>query len=126
VKTVARQYGRYGWWKARMLMHHPGSLHWRQLLPALLVPALLVAVLGVLLDGGDQWRLLSVAYPAVILIGAVHAAGTRRKWAAAPWLVATFITMHVMWSAAFWASLLSLPFAPITPARAGVSNRPPN
>lgn len=105
VKTVARQYGRYGWWKARMLMHHPGALRWRQVLPALLVPALLAAVLGVLLDGGDQWRLLSAIYPAVILLGAVHAAGTRDKWPAVLWLAATFITMHVMWSAAFWASL---------------------
>ena len=105
VRAVARQYGRYGWWKARMLMHHPGSLRWRQLLPVLLVPALLGALFGVLLDGGAQWWLLSAIYPAVIVAGAVHAAGTRRKWAAVLWLAATFITMHVMWSAGFWASM---------------------
>ena len=105
VKTVARQYGRYGWWKARMLMHHPASLRWRQLLPVLLVPVLLVGLLGVILDGSGQWWMLAATYPAFILAGAVHAAVTRRKWAAVPWLAATFVTMHVMWSAAFWASL---------------------
>ncbi len=105
VKTVARQYGRYGWWKARMLMHHPRAIRWRQVVPALLVPALLAALLGFLLDGGEQWWLLSAIYPVVILIGAVHAAFTRDKWPAVLWLAATFITMHVMWSAAFWASL---------------------
>src|SRR5581483_8127497 len=28
VGALARQYGRYGWWKARMLRHHPESIRW--------------------------------------------------------------------------------------------------
>jgi GT2 family glycosyltransferase len=38
-----RQYTRYGYWKARMLVLHPRSLRWRQALPALFV---LTSVLG--------------------------------------------------------------------------------
>jgi succinoglycan biosynthesis protein ExoA len=107
VSAVARQYGRYGWWKARMLMRHPRSIRWRQLIPALLVPVLLMALLGLLMGGGLPWALLLAAYPAVILIGATHAAVTRGRWAAAGWLAATFMTIHIMWSAGFWASLAS-------------------
>ena len=107
VKTVARQYGRYGWWKARMLMRHPRSIRLRQLIPALLVPALLMTLLGILMGGGLPWALLLAAYPAVILMGATHAAATRGRWAAAGWLAGTFMTIHIMWSAGFWASLAS-------------------
>lgn len=34
-QALAGQYGRYGWWKAKMLGHHPQSLRWRQAIPAI-------------------------------------------------------------------------------------------
>ena len=33
--ALARQYWRYGFWKARMLRRYPGTLRWRQALPPL-------------------------------------------------------------------------------------------
>ena len=105
MRAVARQYGRYGWWKARMLVRHPRSIRWRQLIPALVVPAVLVALLGIILDGAQRWSLVLASYAAVILVGSAHAAATRGKWAAAGWLAGAFVTIHVTWSLAFWASL---------------------
>ncbi|MGB7218072.1 MAG: glycosyltransferase family 2 protein [Vicinamibacterales bacterium] len=107
IGALARQYGRYGWWKARMLTRHPESIRWRQLIPALLVPGLLAAAVGWLRGGGDVWGRLLVVYTAVILIGAVHAAATRGRWPAVGWLAGSFVTIQVAWSAAFWASLIS-------------------
>lgn len=107
VGAVARQYGRYGWWKARMLVRHPRSIKWRQVIPPLLVPVLLVACVGTALDGGEGWRSMLGAYPAAMLVGAAHAAATRHRWAATAWLAGIFITIHLAWGLAFWASLVS-------------------
>lgn len=107
MSALARQYGRYGWWKARMLVRHPRSIRCRQALPALLVPALLVVCAGMVLGGGYGWLTTLAIYPVATLIGATHAAATRHKWAAAGWLAGIFVTMHLAWGLAFWASLAS-------------------
>jgi succinoglycan biosynthesis protein ExoA len=41
-KGLARQYGRYGFWKAKMLKLHPEAIRWRQALPPLFVLSLLI------------------------------------------------------------------------------------
>jgi GT2 family glycosyltransferase len=43
--SLARQYARYGYWKARMLRKYPETLRWRQALPPLFV--LSVIILGI-------------------------------------------------------------------------------
>lgn len=111
VSAVARQYARYGWWKARMLVRHPRSIKWRQMMPALLVLALLVACVGTALDDGEGWPWLLAAYPAAMLVGAMHAAATRHRWAATAWLAGIFMTIHLAWGLAFWASLASAGFS---------------
>ena len=110
VSAVARQYGRYGWWKARMLVRHPRSIKWRQVMPALLVLALFVACVGTALDDGE-WLSIVAAYPAAMLVGAMHAAATRHRWAATAWLAGIFMTIHLAWGLAFWASLASAGFS---------------
>jgi GT2 family glycosyltransferase len=107
VWTLARQYGRYGWWKARMLRHHPFSIRWRQLVPALLVPGLAVAAAGMIFRHKFIWALAIAAYLATVAGGAVHAAARRRAWPAVGWIAAAFLVVHVMWSAGFWVSLVA-------------------
>jgi hypothetical protein len=51
------------------------------------------------------------AYPAAMLVGAIHAAATRHRWAATVWLAGIFMTIHLAWSLAFWASLVSAGFS---------------
>lgn len=106
IAGVIRQYSRYGWWKARMILRHPRSIQWRQLIPALLVPTLLAAALATALEARGIWVII-VCYLLAIVAGALHAATTRRRWAAAGWLVGAFLAIQVAWSAAFWLSLAS-------------------
>ncbi len=80
--ALARQYSRYRWWKARMLVRHPRAIRWPQVILALLVPDLVVASVGMVLGGGDGWLSILAVYPVAMLIGAVHAAATRHEWAA--------------------------------------------
>ncbi len=119
ITAVARQYARYGWWKARMLVHHPESIRWRQVIPALLFPSLLVLGLGVFLEAGPAWAALLAIYPAALLVGSAHAAATRHKWATAGWIAAAFLAIHLAWSVAFWLSLTS----PAETEGTGVSGR---
>ncbi len=58
--ALARQYGRYGWWKARMLIKTPASMRWRQLIPAALAPALLLLIAGVILTNAGLGRFVAV------------------------------------------------------------------
>ena len=46
LRSLARQYWRYGFWKVRMLRLYPGTLRWRQALPPIFV--LIAVVLGFL------------------------------------------------------------------------------
>ena len=105
VAAVARQYRWYCWWKARMLLRYPGSVRLRQLIPAMLIPVLIALLITAPLAGGGWWWLLPAAYPATMLAGAAHGAASRGRWQTTGWLAATFMTMHLMWSAGFWASL---------------------
>lgn len=107
VRAVARQYARYGWWKARMLARHPRAIKWRQVIPPLLVLALFVACVGMVFGDRYGWLSILAVYPAAMLIGAAHAAATRHKWAATAWLAGIFMTIHIAWGLAFWASLAS-------------------
>jgi len=103
-----RQYARYGYWKARMLIRHPGSLRWRQALPALFVATTVVGLAAVLwwpparVLLGIQWSV----YLLILIAAAVVEAARRRAifWIAG--LPASWGTMHIAWGAAFWWGLL--------------------
>lgn len=105
---LARQYLRYGWWKAQMLKRHPRSLRWRQVVPAALVPTFgALAVAGFLWPAG-RFLLGGVvlAYAAVLLAAAGHLAHGRRGWDLLGALVAAFATVHVTWSFGFGLNLV--------------------
>ncbi len=55
---LARQYWRYGYWKARMLRRYPKTLRWRQALPPLFVLSLLFLSLAGLLWAPARWLLV--------------------------------------------------------------------
>jgi glycosyltransferase involved in cell wall biosynthesis len=104
---LARQYWRYGWWKAQMLRRYPRSLRWRQAVPmiwsgaavGLLVGAFISAPLVVLCGLG--W----LAYLGALLTFTARAAQTRwRLWLP---LLAAFVTIHFAWGWGAWAGALS-------------------
>lgn len=101
---LARQYARYGFWKARMLRRYPRTLRWRQALP----PAFVLAAIGLLVSVpwlraslcllGLQWAL----YAGVILTAGVAQARLRRDAALAAGLPLALAVMHLAWGGAFW------------------------
>lgn len=116
IGALGKQYWRYGWWKARMLLKHPRSLRWRQSLPALLAPALAVLLVAGIGTGDLRCWLALAAYPVAMVVGGAHAAAVRRTWATIAWLPLVFATMHIAWSTGFWTSLMS---AAVDAPRAG-------
>ncbi len=107
--ALARQYARYGYWKARMLLSYPNTLRWRQALPPIFVlvsVALLVA--GFLWPLG--WSLLGLQwafYAVVLVMASEHRATGSGDPALHIGLPIAWAIMHVSWGAAFCVGLLS-------------------
>ncbi len=109
LSALARQYWRYGYWKAQMLRRYPHTLRWRQAIPPVFVASLAgLALLGLIhpLGWGTLTALLSVYGIALLAVGLQIA---RRKQDASLVYAAplAMAIMHLMWGAAL---LCSLPF----------------
>jgi succinoglycan biosynthesis protein ExoA len=111
LRALARQYWRYGYWKARMLSRYPGTLRWRQALPPLFVLGLLVLAGASIPLPAARFALAAVLllYAAVLLAAAAALAWKKKDaflLAGVPLAVAV---MHLTWGAALLWSLASLP-----------------
>lgn len=103
LRTLARQFWRYGWWKQRMLKRHPASVRPRQLA----APALVVGLVGSALAAGPMPRIAAIT-PAVYGIAVAAAAATNQheiSLAERARLVGVYPTMHLAWGSGFLASL---------------------
>jgi glycosyltransferase involved in cell wall biosynthesis len=111
LRALARQYARYGYWKAQMLKRHPESLRWRQALPALFTPLLIVLALGAWFS--PLFRVALGLYMGVYLtltLGAGLVEAVRRRDAPlALGVPLAFWTMHVMWGLGFSLGLIHSP-----------------
>jgi succinoglycan biosynthesis protein ExoA len=107
---LARQYARYGYWKACMIRRYPRTLRWRQALPPLWVLALLLLV-G-LLSAGFNWArqllglLAAVHGGALLLTGGLESL-RRRDFMLLLGLPLSLGTMHPGWGAAFLWGLVA-------------------
>jgi glycosyltransferase involved in cell wall biosynthesis len=109
--SLAQQYWRYGYWKARMLRRYPDTLRWRQLLPPLFVASLLGLGLLSLVWHPAGWLLIAeVLMYALALFGVgLQAAWQKRQPAVAVGLPLAIGTMHLAWGSAFlWSSVTQL------------------
>jgi succinoglycan biosynthesis protein ExoA len=98
---LARQYWRYGYYRAKTAVRHPASMRTSHLAP----PALAIAALGGVLGG--RWirvpaQLALAAYAVAVVYESEHATrqGDRRD---APLLPLVFITMHLSFGTGFLA-----------------------
>lgn len=109
LRSLAKQYWRYGYWKWHMLRRYPKTLRWRQALP----PAFVVSLI-VLLVFSIFWPAARVLLAAEVLLyglalaaGAVIPARRRRD----PGLLLTvplaIAVMHISWGAGFLWSMVS-------------------
>lgn len=107
LRALARQYWRYGFWKARMLMQYPTTLRWRQALPPLFVAGLLVlAIIAPFATTARRALTTAIAlYGGALGAAGAHIAAKRRD----PGLVAgaplAIATMHLSWGSGFlWSA----------------------
>jgi len=102
--ALARQYARYGFWKARMLRRYPGTLRWRQALPPAFVLATLILGISALWIPLSRWLLgLQWAlYAAAVLAAGITEAWRRRDPTLAAAMPLALAAMHMAWGGALW------------------------
>ena len=98
-----RQYFRYGFWKLQMLRKDARALHWRQVLPILILPWTVTTLIALALWPSRLTLVAAGLYPAVLLVGAFHLAARGARVAPA---LAALATVHLSWSAGFWRGAL--------------------
>ena len=105
---LARQYTRYGFWKVRTLLAHPGSLRWRQLVAPAFVISLLLTPLFV-----SWFGLLGVAHLVLYLVASIAAsiiAARGAGWSLFQVLPIIFTIIHCSWGGGFLTGLAYWPF----------------
>ena len=107
VRSLYRQYRRYGSGKVDVARLHPASLRLRHLLPPVLVPYLAAAAVVAVRRPRIGTALL-VPYAAGLTAESVRIARTLEDRAARVYLPAAFLAMHVGWGVGVWARVLQL------------------
>jgi glycosyltransferase involved in cell wall biosynthesis len=107
--ALARQYWRYGYWKARMLKRYPGTVRWRQALPPLFVLSLLgLAVLSLFTPLAAGLFVIELfSYVLVMFAVGLQVSWKRRDLAFIFSVPLAIATMHIAWGSAFlWSVIL--------------------
>jgi len=106
--ALARQYLRYGFWKAQMLRRYPQTLRWRQALPPLFVLSLIALALLSLFFSWARLLLLleSALYGLALLAAGIQTALRRRDAALILSVPLAIAVMHLCWGGAMlWGML---------------------
>ena len=111
LKTLARQYWRYGYWKRQMLRRYPQTLRWRQALPPVFVFGVGLLLLASPFLWLARWALAGVLgfYLLVLLAAGIQLAFKNKDAAQVVGVPLAIATMHFCWGAGFIWSLLSPP-----------------
>ena len=111
LSDLARQYARYGYWKAQMLRRYPKTLRWRQFLPPAFITVLFALVLITPWIPFFRWLLLlQVGGYCLILLGAgTHLAIIKKQPSLILGLPLAIATMHLTWGAAFLWGIIAPP-----------------
>jgi succinoglycan biosynthesis protein ExoA len=100
---LARQYWRYGYWKAAMLRRYPGSVRWRQALPPLFVLGLIGLLAASFWSLAARWLLLAVVilYSMALLLSGLDITLQNRRISLIFGVPLVIATMHLSWGSAF-------------------------
>lgn len=107
LRSLARQYFTYGFWKVRMLRLFPKTLRWRQALPPLFVLWLLMLLLLSAFWIPALWVLLTtfVFYCLILIVGSMEAGLQQKNGRLLLGIPIAIMTMHISWGMGFWTSL---------------------
>jgi succinoglycan biosynthesis protein ExoA len=106
---LARQYWRYGYWKAKMLQIYPKTLRWRQLLPPLFVLSLIILLfLSPFLSVARYAFIFVVSVYLLLLFGiGLQQAIRRNRVYLFVGLPLSMATMHLAWGSGFLWSIVT-------------------
>ena len=113
LKELARQYWRYGYWKAQMLRKYPHTLRWRQILPPFFVLALIVIGLLSFVFQLARWLFAIIVIPYVIIVLGVGISMSlkQKQPLLAVGMPLAVATIHFSWGTAFLWGWLHPPSA---------------
>lgn len=117
MRTLARQYFRYGWWKMPFLLRHPAAARLRQVIPLGFVTTIVVLAFASPVLPAARTALLAVlALYAAAIFGAgfrmAQRAGNLTLW---PFVAAAFAVVHFSWG--LGALLFLISFGRVPPWR---------
>ena len=109
LSELARQYARYGYWKARMLRRYARTIRLRQALPPLFVLSLIALPIISLVLPWALWLLLLevVSYLLILFSAGLREALEHKKVQLIIGIPLAIATMHISWGAAFIWSLVT-------------------
>jgi cellulose synthase/poly-beta-1,6-N-acetylglucosamine synthase-like glycosyltransferase len=107
VRSLYRQYRRYGAGKLDVARLHPASLRLRHLMPPLLVPYLVTAAAVASRRPGLGTAMVA-PYAAGLAVASVRAARTLEDPTSRAFVPGAFLAMHVGWGVGVWSRALQL------------------
>ncbi len=115
LSALAKQYWRYGFWKAQMLKRYPSTIRWRQALPPAFVVSLLGGAILAMWLPITRWVVMFelILYSLVLLGTGVHSSIKHHDPGLIPGIPLSIATMHLSWGTALVWGL----FKPITRPR---------
>jgi glycosyltransferase involved in cell wall biosynthesis len=108
ILSLAKQYLRYGYWKARMLLRYPSSIRWRQAIPPLFVSSVMVLSLLGFVYNPAWWLLCAIlgVYVAITFIAGIMVGFRKKDVSIAFGFPIAIWTMHFNWGGAFLWSMI--------------------
>jgi succinoglycan biosynthesis protein ExoA len=109
LSELAKQYWRYGYWKAKMLRKHPKTLRWRQILPPLFVLALISLGILSLAWNLARWlfAFIVILYTIVILGIGIQMSLKHSRLSLIIGIPLATATIHFSWGMAFLWGLIA-------------------
>jgi hypothetical protein len=108
LRSLARQYWRYGYWKVHMLRLYPGTLRWRQALPPIFVlSSIILAALGFPFPLARLLLAVQLgAYSFITAFAGLLESIRRKDMGLILGFPPAIWTMHFSWGAGFLTSVL--------------------
>jgi succinoglycan biosynthesis protein ExoA len=110
LRELARQYWRYGYWKAQMIKRYPETLRWRQALPPLFILSCVSLLLLSLVIPIARWLLFVeiLFYLLTIFVVGFSTSIKHRNKGYIIGIPLAIATMHISWGTAFLWGMLSM------------------
>jgi glycosyltransferase involved in cell wall biosynthesis len=108
--ALAKQYWRYGYWKAKMVRKYPGTVRWRQALPPLYLLGLFGLLILSFINQFFFWIFIGVIifYLMILIIASIKIALSKQDGAFIMGVPLAIAIMHHSWGSGFIFSLLNL------------------